>query len=89
MTFFDDYNDMRCDVKEFEFIKSYLDKQGWSWYMHSSLLTHTPKNLALIGIKSLEDKTLIPYFIDELHYIIWDKDVKEVIRELKINDIGI
>ena len=87
MMFFDGYNDMRCDVNDFEFIKTHLDKEGWSWYIHGSLLTHTPENLALIGIKSLEDKTLIPYFIDELHYIIWDKDVKEVIRDLKINKL--
>lgn len=89
MMFFDGYNDMRCDVKEFEFIKTHLDKEGWSWYMYGSLLTHTPKNLALIEIKSAEDKTLIPYFLDEIDYLIWDKDAKEIIRDLKLKGLGI
>lgn len=89
MTFFSDYNNIRCDEVEFNLIKESLDKDGWSWYLDGSLLTHTPRNLALIEVKTKKDKTLIPYFVDEIEYIEYQKDVKEIIRELKLKDLDI
>jgi len=87
MEFFKDYNNIRCDHDEFEFIKEYLWKDGWSWYSNPD--DYNPDDLALISRKARKSKHILPYFLDEIEYIESDKDVKEIIREIKLNELGI
>jgi hypothetical protein len=87
MEFFKGYNNIRCNHDEFEFIKEYLWKDGWRWYSDTD--DYNPDDLALISIKDRESKKILPYFLDEIEYIEPDKDVKEIIREIKLNELGI
>jgi hypothetical protein len=87
MEFFKRYNNIRCNHDEFEFIKEYLWKDGWRWYSDTD--DYNPDDLALISIKDRESKKILPYFLDEIEYIEPDKDVKEIIREIKLNELGI
>ena len=88
MEFFKGYNNIRCNHDEFEFIKEYLWKDGWSWYSNPD--DYNPKDLALISIRdTVSDKNIIPFFLDEIEYIEPDKDVKEIIREIKLKELGI
>jgi hypothetical protein len=90
MIFFNDYNNFRCNYDEFQLIKHYLDDDGWTWLNEErgSLLNYCPSDLALIS-NSREVKKLNPYYLDEIDFIIPDKDVKEIIREIKLNELGI
>ena len=91
MEFFKGYNNIRCNHDEFEFIKEYLWKDGWRWYSSVSKKpdNYNPDDLALISIKDRESKKILPYFLDEIEYIEPDKDVKEIIREIKLKELGI
>ena len=87
MEFFKGYNNIRCNHDEFEFIKEYLWKDGWRWYSKPD--NYNPDDLVLISIKDRESKKILPYFLDEIEYIEPDKDVKEIIREIKLKELGI
>lgn len=101
MEFFKGYNNIRCNHDEFEFIKEYLWKDDWSWYNHPD--DYNPDDLALISIKgTISDKKIIPVYLDEIEIfhrisyiqqlfqeILPDKDVKEIIREIKLKELGI
>ena len=99
MEFFKGYNNIRCNHDEFEILKGYLCKDGWSWYSNPD--DYNPQDLALISIRGINygnndvegptvsDKKIIPFFLDEIEYIEPDKDVKEIIREIKLNELGI
>ena len=87
MEFFKDYNNIRCNHDEFEFIKEYLWKDGWSWYSNPD--DYNPQDLALISITYVSYQKIIPFFLDEIEYILPDKDVKEIIREIKLKELGI
>ncbi len=92
MIFFNDYNNFRCNYEEFQLIKHYLDDDGWTWLNEEkgSILNYCPSDLALIATSvSKEIKKLDPYYLDEIDFIIPDKDVKEIIREIKLNELGI
>ena len=89
MEFFKEYNNIRCNHDEFEFIKEYLWKEGWAWYSNGSLLEYNPDDLALISVRDKDNKLIIPYFLDEMEYLVWAKDVKDIIREIKLNELGI
>ena len=82
MEFFIGYNNIRCNHDEFQFIKKYLWEDGWSWYSN-------PDDLALISVRDKDDKLIIPFYLDEIGYIEPDKDVKEIIREIKLKELGI
>jgi hypothetical protein len=98
MKFFDGYNNIRCNYEEFQLIKHYLNDDGWTWlkenrtplgeWNEESLLSYCPSDLALVSV-SREAKKLNPYYLDEIHYIIPDKDAKEIIREIKLHELGI
>lgn len=88
MEFFKGYNNIRCNHDEFKILKGYLWKDGWSWYSNPD--DYNPKDLALISIRgTVSDKKIIPFFLDEIEYIEPDKDVKEIIREIKLKELGI
>lgn len=104
--FFDDYETLKCNNKEFEILKNYIHQDGWSWFdrefekdetIITSLLEDTPKDLAAISVRYRDSrygdsKTLIPYFNDEIEYLEWDKEAKDLIREIrnkKLNQLGI
>ena len=87
MEFFNGYNNIRCDHDEFQFIKEYLWKDGWSWYSDPD--DYNPYDLALISVRDKDNKLIIPYFLDEIEYIVWAKDVKDIIREIKLKELGI
>jgi hypothetical protein len=99
MDFFKGYNNIRCNHDEFKILKGYLWKDGWSWYSNPD--DYNPYDLALISIRGplvraqvgpqspISDKKIIPYFLDEIEYILPDKDVKEIIREIKLKELGI
>ena len=91
MEFFKEYNNIRCNHEEFQFIKEYLWKDGWRWVFHvySDPDDYNPEDLALISVRDKDDKRIIPYFLDEIEYLVWDKDVKDIIREIKLNELGI
>ena len=82
MEFFKEYNNIRCNHDEFEILKGYLWKDGWRWYSN-------PDDLALISVRDKDNKLIIPFFLDEIGYILPDKDVKEIIREIKLKELGI
>ena len=88
MKFFTDYRNLKCNYEQFEFIKPYLYADGWSWYSDEL----TPKDLVMIQphYKYEEDKNhkfFIPYYEDEVEYLTFDKDVVEIIREIKLNEL--
>lgn len=88
MEFFIGYNNIRCNHAEFEFIKKYLWEDGWSWYSNPD--DYNPDDLALISKRgNRKNKHIIPYFLDEIEYIEPDKDVKDIIREIKLKEIGL
>lgn len=87
MEFFKDYNNIRCNHDEFEFIKEYLWKDGWTWYSNPD--DYNPNDLAAISMRVKGGKHIIPYYLDEIEYIVPDKDVKEIIRQIKLNELGI
>ena len=87
MEFFNGYNNIRCDHDEFQFIKEYLWKDGWRWYSNPD--DYNPDDLALISVRDKDNKHIIPYFLDEIEYIVWAKDVKDIIREIKLKELGI
>ena len=92
--FFRDYISLRCNHQEFKILREYLHKAGWGWFdghgkKNKSLFDYNPKDLALIYAKIECDKTIIPYFLDEIEYIDYDKDVTEIIRDIKLNELGI
>ena len=99
--FFDDYETLKCNNKEFEILKNYIHQDGWSWFdrefekdetIITSLLEDTPKDLAVISVRYRDSKTLIPYFDDEIEYIECDKEAKDLIRDIrntKLNQLGI
>ena len=87
MEFFNVYNNIRCDHDEFQFIKEYLWKDGWRWYSDPD--DYNPYDLALISVRDKDNKLIIPYFLDEMEYLVWAKDVKDIIREIKLNELGI
>jgi hypothetical protein len=98
--FFVDYESLKCSNQEFEILKNYLHQDGWNWFERKfgredikvSLLEKTPRNLALIGVKDINNKTLIPYYSDEIEYIEWDKEANDLIRDIrntKLNQLGI
>ena len=88
MEFFKEYNNIRCNHDEFEILKGYLWKDGWMWYSNPD--DYNPEDLALISIRGpISDKKIIPFFLDEIEYILPDKDVKEIIREIKLKELGI
>ena len=87
MEFFKEYNNIRCNHDEFQFIKGYLWKDGWRWYSNPD--DYNPDDLALISVRDEDNKLIIPYFLDEIEYLVWDKDVKDIIREIKLNELGI
>ena len=87
MEFFNGYNNIRCDHDEFQFIKEYLWKDGWRWYSNPD--DYNPDDLALISVRDKDNKLIIPYFLDEIEYIVWAKDVKDIIREIKLKKLGI
>ena len=93
MEFFKEYNNIRCNHEEFQFIKEYLWKDGWRWYSGIWKSIHpddyNPDDLALISVRDKDNKLIIPYFLDEIEYIVWEKDVKDIIREIKLNELGI
>ena len=93
MKFFTDYRNLKCNYEQFEFIKPYLYADGWSWYSDEL----TPKDLVMIQphrsyIETWfknpnENKFFIPYYEDEVEYLTFDKDVVEIIREIKLNEL--
>lgn len=92
--FFRDYISLRCNHQEFKILREYLHKAGFGWFdrdgkKNKSLFDYNPKDLALIYTKIECDKTIIPYFQDEIEYIYCDKDVTEIIRDIRINELGI
>lgn len=87
MEFFNGYNNIRCDHDEFQFIKEYLWRDGWRWYSNPD--DYNPDDLALISVRDKDNKLIIPYFLDEIEYIVWAKDVKDIIREIKLKELGI
>lgn len=87
MEFFIGYNNIRCNQDEFQFIKKYLWEDGWSWYSNPD--DYNPDDLALISVRDKDDKLIIPFYLDEIGYIEPDKDVKEIIREIKLKELGI
>ena len=92
--FFKDYTSLRCNHNEFKILRDYLDRAGWGWFENwgkpkKSVYDYNPDDLALISVKWECDKTIIPYFEDEIDYLDWDKDVKEILREIKLNELGI
>ena len=87
MEFFKEYNNIRCNHDEFEILKGYLWKDGWRWYSNPD--DYNPDDLALISVRDEDNKLIIPYFLDEIEYLVWDKDVKDIIREIKLNELGI
>ena len=87
MEFFKGYNNLRCNHEEFKILKGYLWKDGWSWYSNPD--DYNPDDLALISVRDKDNKLIIPYFLDEIEYLVWDKDVKEIIREIKLKELGI
>lgn len=95
--FFRDYKSLRCNHVEFNIIKEYLHKSGWTWfngwngstYKRKSLFDYNPEDLYMICVREDCDKSIIPYFNDEIEYIEYQKDVKEIIRDLKLKSLGI
>jgi hypothetical protein len=87
MEFFIGYNNIRCNHDEFQFIKKYLWEDGWSWYSNPD--DYNPDDLALISVRDKDNKHIIPYYLDEIEYLVWEKDVKEIIREIKLKELGI
>lgn len=90
--FFRDYDSIRCNHQEFKILREYLHKAGFGWFdrdgkKNKSLFDYNPEDLALIQVKY--DKAIIPYFQDEMEYIVYDKDVTEIIRDIRINELGI
>ncbi len=94
MKFFDGYNNFRCNYEEFQQIKHYLNDDGWTWLNENwnekkgLPLNYCPSDLALIS-NSREAKRLNAYYLDEIDYISPDKDVKEIIREIRLKELGI
>ena len=95
MDFFKDYKNLKCNAEQFQIIKPYLIADGWDWYKDPSILKYeTPDDLVMIQphYKYDDDKNhkfFIGYFEDELQYLTFDKDVKEIIREIKLIELGI
>ena len=94
MEFFKDYKNLKCNSKQFEIIKPYLIEDGWNWYNYPTILKYeTPNDLVMIqpNFKYSDDnhKFFQPYFEDELQYLTFDKDVMEIIREIKLIQLGI
>ncbi len=87
MEFFKGYNNLRCNHEEFKILKEYLWKDGWRWYSDPD--DYNPDDLALISVRDKDNKLIIPYFLDEIEYIVWAKDVKDIIREIKLKELGI
>ena len=97
--FFKDYKNLQCNYGQFEIIKPYLIADGWDWYKdESDILVYesneTPEDLVMIQphFKYNNDKNhkfFIAYYEDEIEYLTFEKDVKEIIREIKLNDLGI
>lgn len=95
--FFKDYSNLKCNYEQFEIIKPYLNADGWDWYKDDKFLYNdngTPDDLVMIQphYKYEDDKNhkfFIPYYEDEIEYLTFEKDVKEIIREIKLNDLGI
>lgn len=101
--FFSDYESLKCNNQEFEILKGYIHQDGWGWFERdfgreiskTSLLEYTPKDLAIITIKYKDNKTLFwlsSEINDELKYLDWDKEAKDLIRDIrnmKLNKLGI
>ncbi len=92
--FFVDYETLKCNNQEFEILKSYIHQDGWTWFGEKMTLLENkpPNNLAAIGFRDRDDKTLIPYFSDEIEYLDCDKQAKDLIidiRNNKLNKLGI
>jgi hypothetical protein len=100
MEFFTDYKNLKCNYEQFEFIKPYLYADGWDWY-NGDIFLYDESNeniddylddLVMIQphYKYEEDKNhkfFIPYYEDEIEYLKFEKDVKEIIREIKLNEL--
>jgi hypothetical protein len=100
MEFFKDYKNLKCNAEQFQIIKPHLIADGWDWYKDPSILKYEtliellPDDLVMIQphFKYNDDKNhkyIISYFEDELQYLTFDKDVKEIIREIKLIELGI
>ena len=96
MEFFKDYSNLKCNAEQFEIIKPYLIEDGWDWYKDPpiSLKYETPDDLVMIQphfkySDYKNHKFFIGYFEDELQYLKFDKDVKEIIREIKLIELVI
>ena len=71
---------------------------GWDWYKYDKFLydesNETIEDLVMIQphYKYDDDKNhkfFIPYYEDEIEYLTFEKDVKEIIREIKLIELGI
>ena len=96
--FFKDYKNLKCNYDQFEIIKPYLIADGWDWYKYDKFLydesNETIDDLVMIQphYKYENDKNhkfFIPYYEDEIEYLTFEKDVKEIIREIKLIELGL
>jgi hypothetical protein len=87
MYFFKDYSTLRCNYEEFLIIQPYLTLDGWYFD-----ITEITLDLALIQCPPITKikRELIFYYNHELKYFFGpSKEVKEIIREIKLNELGI
>ena len=98
MKFFKDYKNLKCNYDQFQIIKPYLNADGWDWYNGDKFLydesDETLDDLVMIQphYKYENDKNhkfFIPYYEDEIEYLTFEKDVKEIIREIKLIELGL
>jgi hypothetical protein len=96
--FFKDYKNLKCNFEQLQIIKPYLIADGWDWYKNDSFLydelNETLDDLVMIQphYKYEDDKNhkfFIPYYEDEIEYLTFEKDVKEIIREIKLIELGL
>ena len=93
--FFQGSSSIRCDAGEFAIIRKYLHDAGWSWFggfeQEKSLLEEIPEGLAAFGIMPNFEKSITPYYEDEIEYVNFDgaPDVKELIRIIRLRELGI
>jgi hypothetical protein len=76
-----------------------LIADGWNWYkddkfLYDELSNETPEDLVMIQPhyeyeNDKNHKFFIPYYEDEIEYLTFEKDVREIIREIKLNDLGL
>ncbi len=93
MEFFNGYRDLKCDHAQFEILWPYLQAAGWDW--HGGTCSGGPiEELAMIQPapthgNGKETKLFIGYFQDEIEFISFDKDAKDLIREIRLKELGI